>query len=161
LRLNSEPSPSDIIQELQNILKEKDWTEAVFCGFGEPTIRLNSVLTISRWLKNQTNLIVRLNTNGHAFLLNKQKDIIEKMKNAGIKKISISLNGHNKKIYEEICRPKVENAYENVLFFIKASCKALDTEVTAVTNQKVNLQAIKEYAYELGASFREREFQIP
>jgi TatD family-associated radical SAM protein len=158
LRLHSEPSPSEVIEKIQKAIIKKNWIEIVFCGFGEPTMRLDLVLIVTRWLKKNTNLIIRLNTNGHAFLLNKQRDTVMRLKDAGISKISISLNGHNEEIYKKICRPKFENAYESVLLFIKASSEVLDTEVTAVTIPKINLQILEEKAHEFGASFRKREY---
>ena len=51
------------------------YKEIVFTGLGEPTLRFDVVLAVTRWLKSR-NIRVRLDTNGHAALINPEKDVI-------------------------------------------------------------------------------------
>lgn len=51
LKLQKEPSVNDVISELQNFINMKNWREIVFCGFGEPTERLDCLLEVVRWIK--------------------------------------------------------------------------------------------------------------
>ena len=78
LRLSKEPSTEEVIQALerQDLSKYK---EIVFTGLGEPTLRFDVVLAVTRWLKNQ-NTRVRLDTNGHAALINPEKNVILKLR---------------------------------------------------------------------------------
>ena len=58
----------DVIEQIElNKDKVLKSTEIVFCGYGEPLIKLNEVIEISKYLKeNYPNLKIRVNTNGHA-----------------------------------------------------------------------------------------------
>ena len=47
LKLEKEPTISEIIAELENVINRRNWREIVFCGFGEPLERLDCVLAVS------------------------------------------------------------------------------------------------------------------
>jgi len=160
LKLQKEPSVKEILAELQNFINKKYWREIVFCGFGEPLARLDCVLEVSRWIRKNYGKIVklRIDTNGQGFLLNKGRQVIEELKEAGVDKISVSLNAHDEKTYREICRPRLENAFESILEFIEKAKEAFDVEVTAVALPEVNLQKIGEIAEKMGVKFRVREY---
>ena len=69
----------------------------VFCGFGEPTERLDALLEIAKYLKAHYDKPIRINTNGLGDLIWKE-DITPKL--AGlIDTISISLNTPDAKRY--------------------------------------------------------------
>ncbi|OYT43658.1 hypothetical protein B6U84_05695, partial [Candidatus Bathyarchaeota archaeon ex4484_40] len=51
LRLKREPAVSEVIKALEEVMNRRFWAEVVFCGFGEPTERLDCILEVSRWLK--------------------------------------------------------------------------------------------------------------
>ena len=76
---------------------------------------------------------------------------------------SVSLNASDSNQYDEICNPKIPNAYEEVKKFIKA-CSDAGIEVTAsvVTGfdkvHHIDTEKCEEIANSLGAKFREREF---
>jgi TatD family-associated radical SAM protein len=163
LKLEKEPTTSEIISELENVLNRRNWREIVFCGFGEPLERLDCVLEVSKWIKRHYGKIVtlRLDTNGQAFLLNKGRNIVEELKMAGIDKVSISLNAHDKETYNQVCRPAFENAFESVLDFIRKAKELLDVEVTAVRIPEVNISKVGEIAEELDVKFRVREYIQP
>ena len=159
LRLRKEPTQRQIIDELQNFINKKTWKEIVFCGFGEPLEKLDCVLEVTKWIKKHFPITVRIDTNGQAYLLNKGRNVIEELKEAGLDRISISLNAHNKETYNYVCKPKFENAYENVIRFIEKAKRQFDTETTAVTIPEVNISEIKEMARKMGVKFRPREYQ--
>ena len=50
-------------------------------------------------------------------MLNKERDIVKELKEAGVNKLSISLNAPDKETYDEICKPMFPNAYESILDF--------------------------------------------
>jgi len=159
LRLRKEPTQRQIIDDLQNFINKKTWKEIVFCGFGEPLEKLDGVLEVTKWIKKHFPVTVRIDTNGQAYLLNKGRNVIEELKEAGLDRISISFNAHNKETYNYVCKPKFENAYETVIRFIEKAKRQFDTETTALTIPEINISEIKEMARKMGVKFRPREYQ--
>ncbi|MEM1539212.1 MAG: TatD family nuclease-associated radical SAM protein [Candidatus Bathyarchaeia archaeon] len=160
LKLDKDPEVNKVLDELQKALNLKHWREIVFCGFGEPLERLDCVLAVCKWIKRYHGKMVtlRLDTNGQGYLLNKGRMVVEELKEAGIDKISVSLNAADKETYIEICKPIFENAFESVLEFIEKAGKLFEVEVTAVALPEVNLQKIAELAEKMGVRFRVREY---
>lgn len=159
LNLEKEPIPEELIKELQKVKNRNNWSEVVFCGFGEPLERLDIVLIVSKWLKNHWKNSIRVDTNGHGYLLNKGRDVIRELKEADIDKVSVSLNTHNKKIYNQICKPIFEDAFENVVKFIKkAKDEGIETEATAVAIPEVEITKVKELTEKIGVKFRVRQY---
>jgi TatD family-associated radical SAM protein len=159
LKLENEPTSEEVIKELRKVINRKNWSEVVFCGFGEPLERLNLVLEVTRWVKKHHWKTVRVDTNGQGYLLNKGRDVVEELKEAAIDRVSVSLNAHDKETYNQVCKPVFEDAYENVLEFIKkAKEEGLETEATAVTIPEVDLAKVKELAENMGVKFSLREY---
>ena len=159
LKLEKEPTSEEVIEELRKAINRKNWNEVVFCGFGEPLERLDLVLEVTRWLKKNYWKTIRVDTNGHGYLLNKGRDVVRELKDAGVDKVSVSLNAHDKATYSQICKPVFEDAYENVLDFIKkAKEEGLETEATAVTIPEVDLAKVKELAERMETKFAVRQY---
>jgi TatD family-associated radical SAM protein len=159
LKLEKESTLEEVIDELQKVINRKNWSEVVFCGFGEPLERLNLVLEVTRWVKKHYWKTVRVDTNGQGYLLNKGRDVVRELKEAGVDKVSVSLNAHDKETYNQICKPVFEDAYENVLEFIKkAKEEGLETEATAVRIPEVDLAKVKELTERTGIKFSVREY---
>jgi TatD family-associated radical SAM protein len=159
LKLREEPTPTQTIEELKNIVNKGFWREIVFCGFGEPLARLDHVLEVTRWIKKNPSMIVRIDTNGQAYLLNKERNVIEELKEARVDRLSISLNAHDEETYNHVCKPKFKDAYKSVLKFIKEAKDKFDVEITTVTIPEVNIPRIREMARKFGVKFRLREYQ--
>jgi len=158
LKLEKETSPNEVIEKLQEVINRKNWREVVFCGFGEPLERLDCVLEVTRWIKKHSGMIVRIDTNGQGYLLNKGREVVEELKETGVDKISVSLNAHKKETYNQVCKPAFENAFENVLEFIEKARGKFDMEITTVTIPEVDIPKVKEIARKLGVVFRIREY---
>ena len=159
LKLDSEPTFEQVTTELESARRTRKWKEVVFCGFGEPTERLDLLMRIARYLKKTYGgkTIVRLNTNGHGYVLNKGRDVVEELREAGVEKVSVSLNAADEEKYIEICRPAFPEAFAAALDLIKRSRSRLDVEVTAVTSQEVDLHKVEELTKDLGVRFRLRQ----
>jgi len=159
LKLKEEPTVKEIKIELSEVLHLRNWESLVFCGFGEPTERLDVLLEVAKWIKQHYGrpLRMRVDTNGHGYVLNPGRDVAAEMKNAGIEKVSVSLNAENKKTYMEICKPNFPEAYEAVLDFICRAKKLLEVEATAVRLPEVNLDRVQALADNLGVKFKVRE----
>ncbi len=154
LRLKSEPSVADI---LAAIASEKDFDEVVFCGLGEPTLRLKELLDIARAMKARK-LPVRLDTNGHGSLINKT-DVPPTLVGL-VDKVSVSLNAQDSDTYVRLCRPdKGKDAYDAMLKFIHG-CVAnhIKTEASVVDLPGIDIVACRKIAISLGATFRVRRF---
>lgn len=161
LKLSREPTINEIIKELQRVINLRHWREVVFCGFGEPLERLDCVLEVTRWIKKHFETTIRIDTNGQGSLLNKGRQVIRELKEAGVDKMSISLNAHDEDTYNLACKPKLENAYKSVLAFIKEAKTKFDTEITAVAIPEVDIQKVEEIARKMGTKFRRRKYQPP
>jgi len=158
LTLLEEPTPGQITDELRTFLNRRKWKEVVFCGFGEPLERLDCVLEVTKWIKKRLPIAVRIDTNGQASLVNKGRNVIEELRQAGVDRLSVSLNAHDKETYNYVCKPEFEDAYENVIGFIEKAREQLDTEITTVTIPEVALSKVKETAHKMKVKFRLREY---
>ncbi|OGC91072.1 MAG: hypothetical protein A2W25_14035 [candidate division Zixibacteria bacterium RBG_16_53_22] len=155
LFLKSEPSSSDVLAAID---KEKEYDEIVFCGLGEPTLRLEEMLKIAGILKKRQ-IPVRLNTNGHGSLINRI-DLPRKLKGL-VDRVSVSLDAQDPDIYVKLCRPDHgREAYEAVLIFIRGCvANGIATEASVVDLPEVDLESCRQIALSLGAAFRIRKFQ--
>ena len=153
LTLAAEPSVAEILTAIGDPSR---FREIVFCGYGEPLVRLPEVIAISKVLKEQK-IPVRVNTNGHGNLIH-QRDIVPEIA-PYISTISISLNAENEQVYNQICQPSFgPGTYQKVKEFILA-CKPYITHVTvtAVALPQVNINAVQQVVeQELGVRFKLR-----
>jgi GTP 3',8-cyclase len=155
LRLSKEPRAEEVIRALEGLDLSK-YREIVFTGLGEPTLRFDVVLSVTRWLKSR-NIRVRLDTNGQAALINPEKDVVSELKAAGIDSISVSLNAESEEKYNMLCRPIHKNAYNAVLEFVRGARKAgISTRVTVVNVSEIDLEKCKKLADELDSDFHIR-----
>ena len=110
LWLEREPSVEEVKNEFSKFDMNK-YKEVVFCGFGEPTERLDDVLEVCRFIKDKYNKTIRINTNGLADLIHKKNTA--PMFDGLIDIVSISLNTPNKERYLELAsqlKPLLSNA---------------------------------------------------
>ena len=157
LWLEREPTSQEVIADL-SMLDLKMYKEVVFCGFGEPLLRIELVKKISSFIKEKyPEKKIRIDTNGHANLFH-GRNIIPELA-PYINAISISLNAESREKYNKISRPVFEDAYDYLLDFI-ALAKNYIKEVTAtvVNLPSVDIEKCREIADELKVNFRVRNF---
>ena len=154
LVIKQEPSAQQVLDQIEDPCF---YNEIVFCGYGEPTYRLETMLGISSQLKQQ-GAITRLDTNGQGDLIN-GKEILPLLKGK-IDKISVSLNAACNEDYQRICRPSFgEEAFPAVCKFIReAVALGFDVTATAVAIPELDLEPIAELAQRLGAKWRVRMY---
>ncbi len=122
LWLKKDPEASDVIDALE---KEADVSETVFCGLGEPTMRLEQLLEVARYLKTRGSHI-RLNTNGQGSAY-AGRDIAPELKGL-VDTVSISLNASDAVKYDAICKSIYgEDGFNHMLDFSR-SCIAQGIE---------------------------------
>ena len=150
----------DVINQFQEF--QPTPKQVVFCGFGEPFLKKDMMKAFAQYIrKNYPEIKIRVNTNGHANAIYKT-NIAEEFKGL-LDEVSVSLNSDNSDEYNEICNPKIDNAYERVKEFIKACVNAgIKTTASVVTGfdkeHNINVKACENIAHSLGADFRNREF---
>ncbi len=162
LRLDGEVNAHEIIEEIKkNSPDTRD--EIVFCGYGEPLLKLDIVKQVAKFIKeNYPEIPVRINTNGHANLIHK-KDVVPELVGL-IDRISVSLNAENAEKYGELnrCSYDPDVAYKNVKEFIgKCQKYGIDTTATIVVGFRdyvVDVEKCREIVESLGAKFKIREW---
>jgi TatD DNase family protein len=157
LTLRREPTPGEVLRAIGDPTR---YNEVVFCGFGEPTLRLEALKTVAREVAAK-GVKVRLNTNGHGNKLH-GRDITPELAAAGVHTASVSLNAQDAATYQKICRSAypADEAYQAVKDFIRAAKSGLPCVVASVvTVPQVDVAACRKIAEEeLGVEFRVREF---
>ena len=156
LRLGKEPTTDELIKEIGDPTR---YAEIVFCGYGEPLLRLDTVKAVAAVVK-QRGGSVRIDTNGHGNLVHK-RNILPEL--AGlVDAVSVSLNAQNGETYFKISQPKFGiETYEAVKDFIREARKYIpDVTATVVSAPEVDVDACRTIAEELGARFRVREYNV-
>lgn len=121
LWLKREPSVDEFIEILMKTDVE-NYDELVFCGYGEPTERLEDLLAIADYVKKNTHLNVRINTNGLSDLINKKATI--PMMAGLIDCVSVSLNQSDAQKYQNLCHSRFgEKSFDAMLAFTKEAQK--------------------------------------
>jgi TatD DNase family protein len=152
LRLGSEPTDQEIIHEIGD---PRRYNEIVFCGYGEPLQRFDTVKKVAAWVKSR-NGRVRINTNGHANLIH-GRNVLPELKGL-VDSISISLDAHDQQTYDRICRPAFRDAYPAVLSFIaEARLYIPEVQVTIVELEGVDVAKCADIAEGLGVKLRVRK----
>lgn len=158
LHLETEPTLEQIRQRLENVAR---YEEVVFCGIGEPTMRLDLLLRVAGELKGR-GIRVRLNTNGHGSLINGE-NIAPKLAQV-FDTVSISLNAATAEEYNRICNPKdPQRAFDAMLAFAKDIRKVVpDVYMTVVGAPGVDIEACRKLAEgKLKVPLRVREYLSP
>lgn len=157
LRLSREPTLTEIIKELSAVELSK-YKEVVFTGMGEPLVRLDDVLEITKWLAAR-GMPARLDTIGHAKLLYPERKVAQELADAGMKIVSVSLNAHDEETYDRLCAPKSRNAYSRMLEFARDVSKAgIELRFTVVNLPAVDIPKCMDIAKEYCADFKIRGY---
>jgi TatD family-associated radical SAM protein len=153
LTLGERPTVEQVIASVGDPAR---YAEVVFCGFGEPTLRLKVLLEVARWVKSRGGR-VRVNTDGLANLVHKDDTL--PLLGECVDAISVSMNAQNAAVYEEHCQPARPGSYQKMLDFLRAAPRHIP-EVTATAIRGlpgVDIDACERLAEQLGVAFRARE----
>ena len=162
LWLEREPT----VQEVCDDLEKRDlsqYQEVVFCGYGEPTYRLDDLLWLVDELKarfGEKLPPVRINTNGHANLI-LGRDVCPELEGR-IDTLSISLNSDNAADYTALCHPiQGEAAYQAMLDFAGEAKHYVPHVVLTIVDKDKSpeeIQNCRDIAARLGVKLRIRSF---
>ncbi len=161
---NEDSTADDVAAQYEEILRLKphnDNSEVIFCGYGEPLLKLEELKKVAKYIKkNYPQTKIRINTNGHANYVYK-RNIVPELKGL-IDIISVSLNGESSEEYNKLSQPNFDNAYEEVKKFIKECAdnefETIASVVDGYKGQHLDLEKCEKIATELGAKFRVREW---
>lgn len=160
LWLKREPSPEEVMQAVDNIFFE-ECESFVFCGYGEPTCRLNVLVNTAKLLKAKYAIPIRLNTNGQSELINKGPESTEKLFGL-IDSVSISLNSANAEEYDKLCHPVFgEIAYDAMFQFGKRCVGNIPNVIFSVvedTLSKEDIENCRIMVDNIGAKLRVRKY---
>lgn len=157
LWLEREPSVEEVIADIFSWDLSK-FEQIVFCGFGEPLERLDDVLEVSKAVKEKTNILIRVNTNGLANKLYNY-DVTSRFKDI-IDSVSISLNAKNEEEYEAICHSIFgKEAFPALLdFAAKAKGYVKDVQLSVVDClPKADIEECRKIAEQLGVRLKVRK----
>ena len=161
LWLKEEPSVEAVKAELDAV----PWAyirEVVFCGFGEPTERLDALLALLRYVKeNHPDIPTRVNTNGLGELETGREFAAEF---AGIlDTVSISLNASNAERYLALTRARFgERSYEAMLTFAQHCKPYVPNVVLTIVDQVEDADEIEKcrrICEERGLALRVRPYE--
>jgi TatD DNase family protein len=142
LNLAVDPTAGEMAEAASAIARAGRYGEIVFCGYGEPTCRVNDVLEAARALKS-LGLPLRLDTNGHGNMINR-RDIVPELAEV-FDGVSVSLNAHDRASYAKLCRPDAgEKAFDAVIDFLKrAAASRMACTVTVLDYPGVDVEACR------------------
>ena len=161
LWIEHDPSLTEVVDGLERL----PWQyvrEVVCCGFGEPLIRLDTVLSVLRWVKeHHPDMPTRVNTNGlgeleHGYVFADQF--------AGLlDTVSISLNASNAERYLALTRSRFGiSSYEAMLTFAE-HCKPYVPNVVLTVVEKVEdaeeIALCRRICAERGLTLRVRPYE--
>lgn len=154
LRLKHEPSVDELVAAAG---APGEARELVFCGMGEPTLRLYDLLETAARLKNLGHARIRLNTDGLANLVH-GRDVTPDLE-GHVDALSISLNAQDEVTYNRHCRPPMAGAFPALIEFVRGVRHFVpDVTVTAIDGlDGVDIAACAALADTLGVDFRRRE----
>lgn len=153
LRLEREPSAQEVIAAMGEISPYK---EIVFCGLGEPTLRLDVLLEVARWARSQ-GARVRLDTNGHGNIIH-GRSIVGELAEV-LDAVWVSLNAATAEEYDRLCRPeRPGETFNSILNFIREARERIpEVVVTAVEVRGIDVAALRALARELGVKYHGRK----
>ena len=162
LWLEREPTADETVAAIEAACREKDYGELVFCGYGEPTERLDVMLEVARRVKAaRPGMQTRVNTNGLSDLIAGKPTAA--MFDGLFDAVSISLNAATAVDYEALCHPKFgAAAYPAILAF----AREVRPHVPSVTMTVVGTPGLTKEKYEackavcdgIGVPLRVREY---
>jgi len=160
----AEPAAAAYAAQIKDAWLQKSFEELVFCGYGEPTMRLQALLDTAKAVRTGAlapvpkELRIRLNTNGLGSLVN-GRDIVPELKGL-VDSVHVSINTADPAQWPALMRPAPEYArdgFESALSFAAEAARLLpETVVTAIDGVGADLEKVRDLAARIGAGLRIR-----
>lgn len=161
LWLEREPSVEEVKADFENFEMDK-YKEVVFCGFGEPTERLDALLEVAGYVKKRwPDKKIRVNTNGLSDLIHGESTAARFEGLVDI--VSISLNTPNKERYLELTRSRFGiDSFDAMLKFAADCVKYVPKVVLSTVETTLSKEEEAEcgrICESIGAVYRIREWE--
>jgi radical SAM enzyme (TIGR04100 family) len=159
LWLEHEPTTEEVLADLEK-RDLSQFEEIVFCGYGEPTENLDTLLQVCDGIRKMTSVPIRLNTNGLADLYHKEP-IAYKLKGR-VDVVSISLNAGNAERYEKVTRPAYGKVSFQSMLNFASDCKKYVKKVKFTIVDilpEEELEQCKDISKRLGIELRIRKYE--
>ena len=160
LWLIREPTREEILASIEGWGDLTKYKQLVFCGFGEPSYRIDDICWVIDRLKERgEKIFTRMDTNGTGSLIHGRN--IAPMYKDRFDMVSISLNEDCAEKYNALCHPQQEGAYEAMKAFARELTgyvpTVMMTVVDTISPEEIeNCRRICEE--EVGATYRVREY---
>ena len=158
LWLDREPTREEILQDIQ-ARDLSAYGQLVFCGFGEPTCRLEDILWVCDRVKAASPIPIRINTNGLSDLIHKKPTA--PLFAGRFDMVSVSLNASTPKKYDALCHSQYGlEALPAILRFTREVRKYVpQVRMTVVdTMPPEELEACRKLCAQTGAEFVVRAY---
>jgi len=157
LWLDHEPTAEEVINDLKSY-DLSEFSELVYCGFGEPFSAYDVMLEIARWLKAQPNCPrIRVNTNGLGNLITGRNT--EPELRGLVDVLSISLNAPTPEYYVELCRPAFGlDALPAIIVFTREAKRFVPEVILTIVDvlSPEQVEACRRIAVDIGVPLRIR-----
>ncbi len=150
---SQEPAAEIYNKEIGN---PANYKEIVFCGYGEPTVRWETVKEVAEYVKNNGGK-TRLLTNGHGSVINK-RDILPELKGL-IDTVAVSFNSPDREQYAELMG--LDSSYfDEMVSFARNAKKYADKVVMSIISMnEVDIERARKFVEnEIGVEFRVRQY---
>lgn len=160
LWLIREPSTEEVLESVFS-REVTSYREIVFCGYGEPTVRLPELREIALEIKKKYPKVkIRVNTNGHSDLIFERDT--SPMFSGAVDAVSISLNTPSSEKYIEICHPIYkEKAHPALISFAKNVKEYVGEVFFSVVRESLTekeIEACQKIALDAGVTLRIRDY---
>jgi TatD family-associated radical SAM protein len=159
LWLAHEPTGEELIAALK-AYDLAEFSEVVYCGYGEPFSSYEVMLDVARWLKKQTGCPpVRINTNGLGDLIVGRHTAPELQ--GLVDSLSISLNAPTSEDYVQLCNPVFGlDALPAIIAFTREAKAYVPEVVLTVVDilSPQQLEACHRIAADIGVPLRIRNY---
>ena len=163
LWLEREPTIDEILASI-NSHDLDSFPEIVFCGYGEPTYRLDDAVLVAKQIKKSyPEMKVRINTNGHSDLI-LRRDTAPEYEGA-FDIVSISLHAPDDQKYQQICHPIFGEETLDAIFSFASRVKDYVPSVQfSVVKESLTPEEIalcQQISQALGVTLRLRDYIPP
>ena len=163
LWLEREPTREEILESIFS-RDLSAFPEIVFCGYGEPTYRLEDAACVAKAVKEKyPEMKIRINTNGHSDLI-WGRDTAPDYEGA-FDIVSISLNTPTAEKYQAICHSVYgEKSFDALLKFasnVKNYVPAVALSAVKETLTSEEIELCKKISRDLGVTLRLRDYIPP
>ena len=140
------------------------YPEIVFCGYGEPSYRLDDAVFVAKEIKKTyPEMKIRINTNGQSDLI-LGRDTSPDYEGA-FDVVSISLNTPSAERYQDICHSIYgEAAFDSLISFAGRVKSYVPTVILSAVKETLNSEEIelcKKISNDLGVTLRLRDYIPP